>query len=59
MDKLKIIVDENGKIVLWMDGCIVTGVREIEFYWEVGETPTHKIEFVTHAAKLERNYSVE
>lgn len=59
MDKLKIIVDENGKILIWMDGCIVTGVREIEFYWEVGELPFHKLEFITQAAKFERKYSVE
>jgi hypothetical protein len=59
MEKFKLIVDENGKIELWMDGCIIKGVRAIEFCWEVGEYPYHKIEFVTQAAKFERKYSVE
>lgn len=50
-------VDENGKIEIWMDGCLVKGVRAIEFCWEVGEVPYHKIEFATQAAKFERKYS--
>lgn len=59
MEKLKVTVDENGKIEIWMDGCIVKGVRAIEFYWEVGEVPYHKIEFATQATKFERKFSVE
>mgnify|MGYP003581019256 CR=1 FL=1 len=59
MEKLKLIVDDNGKIEIWMDGCVVTGVRGIEFYWEVGEYPYHKLEFISQAAKFERKYSIE
>jgi hypothetical protein len=57
MDKFKLTVDENGVIEMWMDGCLLKGLRSIEFCWEVGEVPYHKIEFVTQAAKLERKYS--
>jgi hypothetical protein len=59
MEKLRISVDDKGKIEIWMDGCIVKGVRGIELYWEVGEIPYHKIEFATQAAKFDRKYSVE
>jgi hypothetical protein len=59
MEKLKITVDNNGKIELHMDGCAISGVRGIEFYWEVGEPPYHKIEFVSQATKLERKYSMD
>jgi hypothetical protein len=59
MEKLKLIVDDKGKIEIYMDGFAVRGVRGIEFYWEVGEAPSHKIEFATQAAKLERKYSMD
>lgn len=59
MEKLKLTVDDKGKIELWMDGCVIKGVRGIEFYWEVGEVPFHKVEFVTPAAKLDRKYSMD
>lgn len=59
MEKLKVIVDDKGKIEIWMDGCVIKGVRGIEFYWEAGEPPFHKIEFATQAAKLERKYSMD
>jgi hypothetical protein len=59
MEKFKLIVDENGKIEIWMDGCVVRGVRSIEFYWEVGEPPYHKLEFISQAARLERKYSMD
>jgi hypothetical protein len=52
MDKLNISIDEKGKIEILMNGLKVYGARSIEFYWEVGEIPTHKIEFVTQAAEI-------
>lgn len=57
MEKLKLIVDDKGKITLWMDGCLITGVRAIDFNWELDEIPYHKIEFATQATKFERKYS--
>lgn len=57
MEKLKIIVDDKGKIEIYMDGFLVKGIRSIELFWEVGEIPYHKLEFATQAAKLERKYS--
>lgn len=57
MEKLKLIIDDEGKIVVWMDGCLLKGVRLIEFCWEVGEVPIHKLEFITQASKIERKYS--
>jgi hypothetical protein len=59
MEKLKVTIDDKGKIEIWMDGCVIGGVRGIELYWEVGEAPYHKIEFISHAAKLERKYSMD
>lgn len=53
MEKFKVIVDEKGKVECWMNGHVLKGVRGIEFFWEVDEIPTHKIEFVTQAAKFE------
>lgn len=57
MEKLRLVVDDKGRIEVWMDGCVVKGIRAIELYWEVGEIPYHKIEFATQAAKFERKYS--
>ena len=59
MEKLKIIVDNNGRIQIYMDGYALTGVRAIDFCWEVGEVPYHKIEFVTQATKFDRKYSMD
>lgn len=59
MEKFKVTVDDRGKIEIWMDGCVLTGVRGIEFYWEVGEAPYHKIEFISQVAKLERRFSAD
>lgn len=53
MEKLKVTVDEKGKVAIWMNGQQLHGVRGIEFYWEIDEIPTHKVEFVTQAAKFE------
>jgi hypothetical protein len=58
MEKFKVTVDEKGKVEAWMDGHILKGIRGIEFYWEVGEVPTHKVEFVTQVAKFEPNMTV-
>jgi len=57
MEKLKVVVDDKGKIEIWMDGFLLSGIRAIEFNWEVGEIPCHRIEFVTSVAKLERKFS--
>lgn len=57
MEKLRISIDEKGRIELWMDGCLMTGLHSIELYWEVGEVPTHKLEFISPAAKIERIFS--
>lgn len=54
MEKLRVIVDEKGKVSIWMNGQLLSGVRGIEFYWEIDEIPTHKVEFVTQAAKFEK-----
>ena len=59
MEKFKVSVDDKGKIEIWMDGCELKGVRGIEFYWEAGEAPWHKVEFVSQVAKIERRYSVD
>lgn len=57
MEKFKVTVDDKGKIEIWMDGCELKGVRGIEFFWEVGEAPFHRVEFISHVAKLERRFS--
>lgn len=57
MEKLKLVVDDQGKITVWMDGCLLKGVRLIELCWEIGEIPIHKLEFTTQASKIERKYS--
>lgn len=59
MEKLKVVVDDKGKIEIFMDGCLVHGVREIDFHWEVGEYPYHRLEFITQATKLDRKYSMD
>jgi hypothetical protein len=59
MEKLKLIVDDNNKIQLYVDGCLLGGYRALEIYWEVGEPITHKIEFITQAAKINRKYSMD
>jgi hypothetical protein len=59
MEKLKLIVDENGKIQLFVDGCLINGYRALEIVWEAGEPLSHSIEFVTQAAKIERKYSMD
>jgi hypothetical protein len=59
MEKLKVIVDEKGDITIWLDGCVISGVVGIEFCWEVGEVPQHKIEFASQATKIERKYSID
>lgn len=53
MEKLRLVVDEKGKLELHMDGKKVFGFKSLEFYWEVGDVPTHKIEYFTHVAKTE------
>lgn len=53
MEKFKVVVDEKGKVSVWMNGHLLKGVKGIEFYWEADEIPCHKIEFVTQAAKFE------
>jgi hypothetical protein len=59
MEKLKLILDDKGKIELWMDGCTLDGIRSIEVFWEIGEIPYHKIEFATPATKIQRKYSAD
>jgi hypothetical protein len=59
MEKFKVIVDENGTITTWLDGCLVHGIVGIEFYWEVGEVPQHKIEFASQATRIDRKYSID
>jgi hypothetical protein len=49
-EKLKITVDENGKTTVWMDGEIVKGIKEIEFNYEAGDYPTHRITYITQKA---------
>lgn len=49
-EKLKIVVDENGKTKVWMDGKEVQGIKEIDFNYEVGYYPTHTIKYVTQKA---------
>lgn len=57
-EKFKVIVDDRGQVSAWMDGFLLEGVQGIEFYWEVDEIPTHKIEFVTQSAKFKPNMTV-
>lgn len=57
MEKLKLTIDEKGHVAIWMDGCAINGVRSVEFFWEVGEVPFHKLEFATQATKIERKYT--
>jgi hypothetical protein len=59
MEKFKVIVDEKGAITIWLDGCVISGVVGIEFYWEVGEVPQHKIEFNSQATRIDRKYSID
>lgn len=55
MEKLNLTVDEKGKIKIFMNGLEVFGVRAIEFFWEVGEAPTHKLEFITQVAEIKKS----
>lgn len=52
MEKLKVIIDENGKIKVFMNEKEITGFRRIQLNWEVGEIPTHEIEFVSHISEI-------
>jgi hypothetical protein len=51
MEKLKIIVDDKGKVKIFMDEREVYGARRIRFEFEVGDIATHEIEFISHIAK--------
>lgn len=51
-NKLEITVDENGKVAVFMNGFNVMGVRRIQFNYEVGEIPSHEIEFISQIAEL-------
>lgn len=57
MEKFKLIIDDKGQIQFYMDGHLIKGVRAIDFNWEIGEIPYHKVEFATQATKFERKYS--
>jgi hypothetical protein len=59
MEKFRLTVDDKGKIEVWMDGCVLKGIRGVELYWEAGEPFYHKVEFITHVAKFERKYSID
>ncbi|WP_161809254.1 hypothetical protein [Heyndrickxia shackletonii] len=47
MDKLKIVVDENGRVIVWMNGKRQEGIYGIEFFARAGESTRHKIEYIT------------
>lgn len=53
MEKLRITVDDRGKVTIEMDNYELKGVKGIEFNWEVGEVASHRIEFVTQVAKFQ------
>lgn len=52
MEKLKIIVDDKGKIKVFMNEKAVQAIKRIRFDWEVGEYATHEIEFISHIAEI-------
>jgi acyl CoA:acetate/3-ketoacid CoA transferase len=49
-EKLKIVVDDKGKTIVWMDGKLIEGIKEIDFNHEVGSYPTHTIKYITQKA---------
>lgn len=57
MDKFKVTVDANGKVEIWIDGCLITGVRAINFQWDIDSFPTYQIDFLAQVAKIDRKYS--
>jgi hypothetical protein len=57
VEKFKLTIDDKGKIDVWMDGCLIHGIRSMELFWEVGEVPYHKLEFVTQATEIKRKFS--
>jgi hypothetical protein len=49
-EKLKIVVDDKGQTIVWMDGKKVEGIQEIDFNHEIGNYPTHRITYITQKA---------
>jgi hypothetical protein len=52
MEKLRVIIDENAKIKVFMSGKEVVGFRRIRLDWAVGELPVHEIEFISHVGDI-------
>lgn len=53
MEKFKIVVDDKGKMDVYMDGHSVKGLVNVEFNWNTkGDMPTHKLEFLSFASSV-------
>lgn len=53
MEKFKIVIDENNKLHVWMQGKEVSGIRSIEFEWDIESFAIHRIEFLSHMGGID------
>lgn len=54
MEKFKVIVDDQGKMRVYMNQIELKGVKSLEFFYEAGDAPIHKVEFYSHIAELKK-----